>query len=264
MVSWDAVSSAAWYAFGEMEAVLFRSRYVVGRPLDPLPLYERASKLLGLVSHGMTSPTLCELGEEVLFFLCPDRVYVDDLSDFMFFMENQFTPLKEAADTEGWKLVTVQQTFVLPAVVTEDDPAGVKPTEVFLDHIRDGVSSNTAMPAAFDKMRPALVDVLYLPADEFLLSASRGMDGYAVTVTFTGKDGDGWDELRAGLRRLSALCLTLGGRVHLVKNVEAEHEVLHAMYGEVFERFLALKQKYDPRGMIENEFFARIFGREAM
>src|SRR5262249_34466894 len=105
----------------------------------------------------------------------------------------------------------------------------------------------------------ALIDVLYLPAEDFLLSASRGMDGYAVTVTFTGKDGENWREVRSALRRLSVRCHELGGRVHLVKNVEADPDVLHALYAVAFDRSVALKENSAPLGRIENEFFDRVF-----
>jgi FAD/FMN-containing dehydrogenase len=100
---------------------------------------------------------------------------------------------------------------------------------------------------------------MYLPADAFLMSATRGMEGYAVTLTFTERDGESWEALRAGLRALATRCADLGGRVHLVKNVEVEPADMRRMYGEALARFLALKQRYDPRGMLRNEFFDRVF-----
>jgi FAD/FMN-containing dehydrogenase len=258
LVEWDAVSSAAWFALGQVEALRFCSRYVLDRRPDPMPLYEPASELLKLFSMGMTSPTLTEIGEGAMFALYPGKLYIDELRDFMFFMENQITPMKEQADREGWRLNTVQQTFVLPAAPAQGDPAGVGPTAEFLEQIRPIVSVNSALPAWLDPLRPALLDVLYLPADEFLLSANRGLDGYAVTITFTGKDGDTWVPLREGLSRLSEVCAGLGGRVHMVKNVEAEASVLKRMYGDAFAQFLDLKRQLDPRGMIQNEFFDRV------
>jgi FAD/FMN-containing dehydrogenase len=109
-------------------------------------------------------------------------------------------------------------------------------------------------------LRPAFLDVMYLPADEFLLSASRRLDGFAITVTWADRDGRLWERLSRWMRRLSSVCMRLGGRVHLVKNVEADTGDLRKMYGDAFDRFLALKRRYDPDGVLRNAFFDRIFG----
>ncbi len=109
-------------------------------------------------------------------------------------------------------------------------------------------------------MRPTLIDVLYLPDDELLPSRPpAGSGGYAVTLSFTERNEDGWDTLKERLRTLSRECQDLGGRVHLVKNVEVDPGLLREMYGSAFPEFLALKQRYDPRGLLENEFFDRVF-----
>jgi FAD/FMN-containing dehydrogenase len=208
----------------------------------------------------MTDATLCEIGEGAMFALYPSGVYVDDLPDFTFFMENQFTPVKVAAVEDGHRLNTIQQTFVIPALPGAGDPAGVGPTQHFLERIRPIVFADPGAPAMLDPLRPTLIDVLYLPADGFLLSATNGMSGYAVTLTFAEQDGNGWDTLQERLMALSRECRALGGRVHLIKNVEVEPEVLRAMYGGAFDAFLALKRRYDPRGLLENELFDRIFG----
>jgi FAD/FMN-containing dehydrogenase len=51
----------------------------------------------------------------------------------------------------------------------------------------------------------------------------------------------------------------LGGRVHLVKSVVADPEDLRAMYGEAAAKLKVLKQKYDPNGLLRNDFFDRVF-----
>jgi FAD/FMN-containing dehydrogenase len=54
-------------------------------------------------------------------------------------------------------------------------------------------------------------------------------------------------------------CRMLGGRVHLVKSVVADPEDLRAMYGEAAAKLKVLKQKYDPNGLLRNDFFDRVF-----
>lgn len=262
MIAWDAVSSAGWYALDQIEALLFRSRYVLDREVDPMPLYQRANSLVETLARGMIEPAIAELGEGAMFLFYPGGVYVDELADFTFFMENQFAPAREAAKKDGWRLNSVQQTFLLPARRTEEDPEGVALAARFLDVVRPTLFDEPDAPSFLDAMRPTLIDVLYLPADDILLSAGRGSDGFAVTLSFARRDSEGWDVLRARLRELSKRCAELGGRVHLVKNVEADPDDLETMYGEAFDRFMALKQRCDPRGSIRNEFFDRIFRPE--
>lgn len=258
-VEWDAVSSAAWYALDQIQALYFRSRYVLDREVDPMPLYQHANRLIDTVSRGMVSPMLTEAAEGAMFALYRSGVFVDELADYTFFMENQFVPAREAALRAGWKLNNVQQTFVLPAARTREDPEGVQAATRFLEIIRPTLFEEPFAPSFLDPMRPALIDVLYLPADDFLLSAGNGMDGYAITLSFARRDAEGWETLRARLTELSKRCAELGGRVHLVKNVEADPDDLARMYGDAFEKFLALKHRCDPRGSIRNSFFERIF-----
>jgi FAD/FMN-containing dehydrogenase len=79
-------------------------------------------------------------------------------------------------------------------------------------------------------------------------------------VTWADRNGRSWDRLSTWLRQLSSQGRRLGGRVHLVKNVEADAADLQQMYGPAFARFLELKKRHDPRGILKNAFFDRIFG----
>ncbi len=262
LTPWDAVSSAAWFALGQIEVALFRSRYVLDQELRPLPIYRPSSRLMDAVTMASVNPFVAELSEGALFAFSPSGVYVDDLADFTWFMENQITPAKAAAAAAGWRLDTIQQTFVLPCAPGPDDPAGVGPTARFLEQIRAVLFSDPEQPALLDPMRPTLMDVLYLPADDFILSATRGLAGYAVTLAFSERDEDGWDTLQARLEALSRTCHDLGGRVHLIKDVVAPQPLLEEMYGGAFAEFLALKRRYDPHGVLENAFFERVFGAQ--
>jgi decaprenylphospho-beta-D-ribofuranose 2-oxidase len=249
--AWDAISSSVWFAGHREQVLLFRSRYVVGPTARPLPLYERTSVMGFATPQGMVNHLLTELGEEAFFLFCREGCHTNKLEEFAFFMESQFGPPKSLANRQGWRLNIVQQTFVLPAACAPGDPAGSYATATFLAELR----ARLGKPA-----RPTMIDVLYLPADDFLLSANRAMCGYAVTLSWADQNGKSWEKLSVLLRELSGRCRELGGRVHLVKNVEATPADLAAMYGPAFERFLALKRRYDPRGILRNEFFDRVFG----
>jgi decaprenylphospho-beta-D-ribofuranose 2-oxidase len=253
-IPWDAVSGAAWFAGPREEALLFRSRYVVGQPLDPLPLYQRDSAMALMMPEAMLDAHLTELGERAFFLFLREGCYINEIDDFTFFMENQFGPQKASANRAGWRLNVIQQTFVLPSACTPDDREGLAAAATFLAALRPELHDRDA--------RPTLIDVIYLPADSFALSANRAMCGFAVTLAWTDRDGRSWGRLSTRLRELSGLCRQLGGRVHLVKSVEAHPDDLAAMYRPVLGRFLALKKRCDPRGILRNEFFDRVVGAE--
>ncbi len=108
--------------------------------------------------------------------------------------------------------------------------------------------------------RPATIDFLYVPPDDFLLSASRDFPSFVVTVSFGDKNQPGLPPLMVDfLSLLSHDCLRLGGRVHLVKNVVADRADLRAMHGDAAAEFAKLKRVYDSKGLFHNEFFARVF-----
>jgi decaprenylphospho-beta-D-ribofuranose 2-oxidase len=251
-VPWDAISAAAWFAGGKEQVLLFRSRYVVDKVGDSFPLYNRSSVMAVATPQAMVDPVLTEAGERVFFFFSREGDHVNDIEDFSWFMENQFGPAKALANREGWRLNVIQQTFVLPSACTSDDPAGLAAAATFLSEL------GTRLRGA--QARPTMIDVLYLPADDFLLSANRAMCGFAVTLAWADRDGRSWKELSARLRALSSRCRGLGGRVHLVKNVEVDPGDLAAMYRPALVRFLSLKKRYDPRGILRNDFFGRVFG----
>jgi FAD/FMN-containing dehydrogenase len=101
--------------------------------------------------------------------------------------------------------------------------------------------------------------VLFVPSDDVLLSASRGLEGFAVTVAFeTMKDSE-LPPRMAALRDLSRICLSVGGRVHVGKTVCADVDVLRAMYGDALEAFRMLKDVVDPKRVLRNEFLERVF-----
>lgn len=253
-IAWDAVSSGYWLSGDRNHGLLFRSRYVVGLELNPCPLYASNRGSLATFARVMYDPDAAEIAEELTYANNRQGCYVDDLHHFLFFMESQFSPTKESANRVGFRLNTVQQTFVLPGPCAApgaagDGPTGARSVQQFLERAR-----------AADMIRPVIFDVLYLPSDDVLLSANRGMCGYAVTLTYADRDGRVWARLSTQLRELSRLVVKLGGRVHLVKNVEADARDLYSMYGAAFDRFLQLKGRYDPEGILRNDFFDRVFG----
>lgn len=168
--------------------------------------------------------------------------YVDDVFGYTFFMDgNARTHAIERRF--GYRTYTLQQTYVVPF-----RPDSL---ERFLERVL----------AFFDvrKLVPLLFDVLFVPADDVLLSASRGMDGFAVTVAFETMRDTELPVREQALRDLSRICLAEGGRVHLGKTVCVDQDVLAAMYGPAVHLFARLKRRFDPKGALRNEMLSRMF-----
>jgi decaprenylphospho-beta-D-ribofuranose 2-oxidase len=88
------------------------------------------------------------------------------------------------------------------------------------------------------------------PAGEGPLSFPRA--GYTLAIDFP---------IRAGtvalLRRLDAMVLDAGGRIYLGKDSYVEAPMFATMYPEL-ERWLAVKEQYDPRGVFTSDLGRRV------
>lgn len=257
---WQAVSGFGWPSGRGLTMTIVSSRYVAtNEPVAPFPLYA-PSRLLQDFGQLMFLPSMTLLGQDLAWLLFDEGDAIDELDPFCFFMEKQFIPAKEAWRARGRRLGIAQQTYVIPLGSNESLASQVRPTKHFLETMAERFRA--------DDLHPLVVDVLFLRADDFLLSANRARSGFAVTLTLASLDAFELDSdyrctVAPRLSELSTICQQLGGRVHLVKNVCADPLVLRKMYGEAGETLRALKKRLDPKGTLKNAFFERLFeGKE--
>jgi decaprenylphospho-beta-D-ribofuranose 2-oxidase len=166
----------------------------------------------------------------------------DPLKDYTFFMDGH-AETRRFALRWGVKMFAFQQAFVLP----------VSQFESFLTSARD-------IWTELDS-EPTMVDVIHLPKDRdpFLLSPNHAMDGIAFTISYESLSDKNTPRISRILRRLSALCARMGGKVHLTKNVVCDPQDLEMMYGPQLDAFFRIKRKTDPRFILRNEFMERLF-----
>ncbi len=246
------LSVVAWPAGGGLAVDRLEHRYVLDERLPPIPggLYtvndwdaRFAEKIAGY------SDTLTELVSTVAF---PNGYFVDDLCGFLFFLGNNATPAAREVWATGHRLNYVQQTFVIPARKrATDGELDVEPTRRFVEAIQARASER--------RLRPFSIDFLFLPPDSAFLSATRDLEGFAVTITIADHDARQWPLVREMFMALSRDTLELGGRVHLVKNVEADPWVLRRMYQAGLEELWKVKEELDPADILHNEFYDRYF-----
>jgi FAD/FMN-containing dehydrogenase len=249
---WSALSVACFLAGYSLEANLLEQRYTLDA-LRPTPggVYARDGSINAFAERVDSFwQTAAEL---VLDFGWPQGDFVDDLFGWAFFFGNSTKKAKAEAHGLGYRLNCIQQSFVLPSG-PEDRPADTRPARRFIE-------LTLARSHAAD-LRPGPIDFLYVGSegDTSVMSASRGLPGFVITLAFADRNRTtltpSIDQL---LRALSSDCRLLGGRVHLVKNVATDPGDLRAMHGDAAKQFRDLKAKYDPRGIFRNEFFSRVF-----
>jgi decaprenylphospho-beta-D-ribofuranose 2-oxidase len=171
--------------------------------------------------------------------------YVDATHGYMFFMDGNVRA-KALGKKLGMRFRAIQQTFVIP-----------------LDEAR----LNDFISACVRTMKeagtpPAMIDALCLPEDEgFLLSSTRALPGYAVSIAFESLNDEKIARVTRCLEELSNICGAMGGRVHLTKNVLARPDDVRAMYAGVLESFFAVKAKYDPHAIVSSGFIEELFLR---
>lgn len=248
---WSALSIASFLTGSGMAANLLEQRYVDPQPLRPFPsgIYDVKNPFPPAAeAMSISWPTFVELGLDMF----PEGEFVDELFGWAFFLGNSTVIAKASAESAGNRLNFTQQSFALPA--GSPDAVDTRPTRRFLELLE-------ARLHAAD-LRPEDIDFLYVPGDEFLMSASRGLTSFVVTISFAELNRQ--TSFSRGVvdlfRALSTDCRRLGGRVHLVKGVYADRDDLRAMYGDAAGEFRKLKQLYDPKNVLRNEFFEQVFG----
>jgi FAD/FMN-containing dehydrogenase len=242
--------SIAFLRGGNGKGAIYRSWYTRGRKLRPYLVF-RPRFWLRIVLGLLASIGLVRrIGQAVTWwFIRRDTrhqiVFVNDARDFTFFMDaNQAE--KRLAERLGIGLPIVQQTFVVP----------VDRAAAFLDEVPELMDAHD--------IEPTLIDVLYMPADRTLMSASHGREGFACTLSFEDiRDLERRARVIHALYVLSERCYAHGGRVHFTKHVYAEPPTLAKMYGPQLAAFLALKERLDPTGLLRNAFFERVFAAPA-
>jgi L-gulono-1,4-lactone dehydrogenase len=126
------------------------------------------------------------------------------------------------------------------------------------------------------RLVPALFEMVWVPADDHFLSATHGMSGYAISLTFQGPGTNPngpleqyppyrgvCRQLYRAYEQLSKKADELGGRVHLTKNVFMggdQKQTIAKMFGDRLTSFRALREKYDPQYVLRSAFASDVLG----
>jgi decaprenylphospho-beta-D-ribofuranose 2-oxidase len=247
---WSALSIASFLVGSGMSANLLEQRYTESQELRRVPggIYDKDSNIPAMAERVAAFwPTIAETAVDIGF---PQGEYVDELFGWLFFLGNSTRRAKEKSHTAGHRLNFNQQSFALPS--GPDDRVDTRPMRRFIELVEARFHAADA--------RPASVDFLHVPADDFVMSASRDFPSFVVTISVADRNCRVLPPKTSDLLcELSRDCRALGGRVHLVKNVVCDGSDLRAMHGDAAAEFKALKSRYDSKRLFQNAFFHRVF-----
>jgi decaprenylphospho-beta-D-ribofuranose 2-oxidase len=239
------------------EALVFRStikprpRRLWGRQLL---LYKPKAIFRIVVEFMMRRPLLSRLCWWVFYHTVnTDKHYMNKLADYTFFMDGN-TRAKKVGAALGFKMRTIQQTFVVPFDPKAENWNAAKDSlKEWITHVRKVFRKHN--------LEPTLADVLFLPEDElFFMSATTELAGFAASFAFETSNEEKLARIKEAFRELSDdLRTDFKGRVYLVKNVHAHKDTLTTMYGQNALDFFRLKRDLDPHCIFRNEFLDRTF-----
>jgi decaprenylphospho-beta-D-ribofuranose 2-oxidase len=250
-----AVSAVLWMN-DERQGFVMRSTYEDGAVVKGKPvLFHQPKKIWHrLLQFAVMGDLVRTIGYEIMldiFMKAQAREpAVDELEGFTFFQDgNDVT--KRFLRNLGFPTGIRQETYVIP-VVPGDDAATEARLAKFLN------DADALMDAR--RLLPVLLDVLYLPAEGegFALSSTRGLAGYAVTITFEELTRDTFPDEEAALADIAAIAHALGGRVHLVKNVYGDPGAIEGSYAAGITQLAALKATHDPGLRLGSSFLRRV------
>ncbi len=218
-------------------------------PLPGFPLYSDIDSCTRYLTELAARIELANLGvHEVLFQIAGegDGIFENDLENFLFFMDGNTSAKNRFEHSHpGQQFPIVQQTFVVPTA-----------------HAEAFAELCVARTRSLEfHMTPSECDMLFVKGDDCLMSGNYKLDGFAISLGFEPIEPEGCPKpkLPELLRGLSRDCLSVGGRLHMVKNVCVEPDVFRQMYGNQIVEFENIKHKYDPQLILQNPFSDAFF-----
>lgn len=238
----------------EFRAMIVRARYEPGPVRSMLPHRPHSPMRIPIEWLINRSPLLGDIfwhfTTDLYMPVLARKAFRDSLDGFTFFTDGHVAA-QRAAHGMSLPFALQQQTFIVPS---EDRSLFGR----FMRHIIARFSA--------ESLPISLIDFLWLPADSpFCLSSTAAGAGWALTFSFGG--GSDPARLARAMVDLAEDTASVGGRIHLVKNVYATPGSLARMYAPGLARLAKVKRRVDPDDTFGSLFldrcFPSVFGRHA-
>lgn len=239
---WDGIYALAFFTGKTNKGYVFHSKYTTESNLHRLLLYSGWNWFLVPVAWMMRFVWINRVLLEIVFnYLANEsKTYIDNFFGYTFFMDNHRIA-KEIPSRIGIQLPSIQQTFFIP------------------EHKVLNFLTLISVSLRDKKLSPTMFDILYIPKDDFVLSAWRSTSGFAVSVAFEDSSRAQNEKTIQELILLSTVCKEMNGHVTFIKDVHCSSTDLKEMYGDSFEEFLTIKKQLDPNNTLTNRFFDKLF-----
>jgi hypothetical protein len=232
-------------------SLVFHARFVEAEG-PRLPGLDPAGLGRSAIEWAMRSSTFSRRVWQLAFnwLIHEDIDYVDPVFDYLFFMDGNVR-----AKALGLRLKlpmqAIQQSFVVPIPSYGATASRIQGAVGFLRSVNEHLVRHQVASVFFD--------VLVIPQEkDSVLSSTRDFDGFMVSVAFEESASRVVARIQSCLEDLSRVCLGLGGRVHLSKNVYTNPDVLEAMYGPALDEFFLQKSRVDADAILCNGFLEKL------
>lgn len=184
-----------------------------------------------------------------------EAVFIDEPFGSAFVMDTNIFS-KKIAKKLNIPLKMLQITYAIPCQTGQEE-----------DRLNyEQFVKDTIQKLKLNKLSAVMIDGIYVPAGKTGLFSSSNSDqeSYLFTITFEGAALRNYDKVKTLLEEISSICYYKHqGKVHLTKNVICSKKILKEMYAESIDKLLVLKQKYDPKNLLQNNLLNELFDLSA-
>lgn len=241
---WDSVTGPALLGKRYRTGMVFYSKYS-NRPPGPRHIAHLPNNPLRVPMELMMRKSwFSRLAWQIGYLINQNgKVHCDPIKDYNFFFDAQ-RKARAVAKRFGFKAPLVQQGFVFE---------GEGGRHFLQEEILPRLDASG--------IYPLLTDVLYMPAEQFLMSPNYERQGFAVTMAFVDLAGGRYDRTVSLLEDLTDVCQQRDGRLWLTKNAYGRRDTLGDMFAHARGPMEALKAKHDPHGVIRSRFMEKVLCR---
>jgi hypothetical protein len=181
-------------------------------------------------------------------------MYIEEPENMKFFMDAEWNSKRIAAKL-GISAKVLQQSFIIPCTDEEESTLGIGQ---FVSYCLRELKKQG--------IKPTMMDLGFLPkGDRNVFSSKPFQSAYLLSIAIEGKAIPSYQTVYDLFADFSEVChKEYQGRVHLTKNILCPQALLRTMYESELAQLLQLKAKYDPKGLLQTEFFKKHFGINAL
>lgn len=259
---WKGSCAVFYHKKGNLCTLLAKHNWIDTTARNPTLVHQikNPSRVIGdFLMHFF--PKIAELSWDYYYKIIgksanEEAIFIDSPYEASFVMEtNTFS--KAIARKLNIKLNMLQVTYAIPCS-TNSETDRLK-YEAFVQNCMHLLKKH--------QLHTVMIDGAHVPPSKTGLfsSSNSNQKSYLFTMTFEGLALRDYDTVRKTLEKISSICYhEYQGKIHLTKNVICPKNILKKMYAEAIEQLLVLKEKYDPKHLLQNNLLNELFDLQTL